>query len=239
MRSFVSRSSEPELMDSEMVAFDDFRACLADLSAVNTLTLARPPTLRWLDRATASLPSGSCFTLLDVGYGHGEMLRAIRSWADRRGFRPTLIGIDLNPWSAPSAAAATPQSYAIDYRTGDVFDFRSDEPIDFIISSLFTHHLPDEALLRFLRWMEATATRGWYVNDLHRHPIAFYGFALLARLAGWHRFVRHDGPISVARSFRRGDWLHLLRAAGIDPADVELRWHMPFRLCLGRLRSAP
>ena len=107
-------------MDDPAVDEATFRDCLADLAAVNSWTLARPPTLAWLAAATRDLPHGSRFTLLDVGYGQGDMLRRIHRWATRRGLRPELIGIDLSPWSAPSARAATPADIAIDYRTGDM-----------------------------------------------------------------------------------------------------------------------
>ena len=89
-------------------------------------------------------------------------------------------------------------------------------------------------MVRFLRWMEASAVRGWFVNDLHRHALAYHGFRALSRLAGWHRFVQHDGPISVARAFRHRDWERLLDEAGLRGV-AEVRWYTPFRLCVGRL----
>jgi len=236
MRSFAARSTEPELMDGEHVTAAEFAACLANLARVNTVTLARPPTLRWLERATAGLRPGDSFTLLDVGFGEGDMLRAVHHWATRRGLVPMLSGMDLNPRGAPAAAAATDAAMQIDYRTGDVFAAALVPPPDFIISSLVTHHMRDDEVVRFLRWMEATASRGWFVNDLHRHWLAFHGFRLLAWAARWHRFVRHDGPVSVARSFRRSDWVRLLAAAGIDRSRVTLRWLVPFRLCVGRIK---
>ena len=236
MRSFARRSGEAELMDGDGVTPAEFAACLHDLAAVNTVTLARRPTLRWLADALAALPPGSDFTLLDVGYGEGDMLRAIHRWATARGFRPRLIGVDLNPRSAPAARAATDPALGIEYRTGDVFAFDPAEPVDFVVSSLVTHHLDDRQVGRFLMWMEATAARGWFVNDLRRSPVAFYGFAALAAVMRWHRFVRHDGPVSVARSFVPDEWERALATAGIDGATVARVF--PFRLCVGRLKRA-
>ncbi len=236
MRSFAERSIEAEMMDGADVTAAEFAACLADLAWVNTVTLARPPTLAWLARAARRRPKGSAFSLLDVGYGKGDMLRAIAAWAARRGMTLHLFGMDLNPRSEPAARAATGDNLAIDFRTGDVFADSLSQPLDFVVSSLVTHHMADEEIVRFLRWMEATARRGWFVNDLHRHPIAFYGFKLLAWVARWHPFVQHDGPVSVARSFRRRDWERLLAMAEIDRSSVTLRWRLPFRLCVGRIR---
>ena len=235
-RSFAHRSGESELMDGENVTPAEFAACLHDLAAVNTVTLARRPTLRWLGDALTALPPGSDFTLLDVGYGEGDMLRAIHRCATAKGFRPRLIGVDLNPRSAPAARAATDPALGIDYRTGDVFALAPAEPVDFIVSSLVTHHLTDRQVGQFLMWMEATAQRGWFVNDLRRSSIAFYGFAALAAVLRWHPFVRHDGPVSVARSFVADEWERALANAGITAATVERVF--PFRLCVGRLKRA-
>ena len=234
MRDFSVRSSDTEWMDGDEVGADTFAACLASLARANTVTLARPPTLAWLDRATARLDPATAFTVVDVGFGDGDMLRAVRRWAIRRERRADLVGYDLNPRSAPAAKARTDPGLNITFRTGDVFAMT--EPVDFVISSLTAHHMTDEELVRFLRWMEASATRGWFVNDLHRHPLAYPGFKVLAWLGGFHPFVRHDGPISVARSFRRADWLRLLASAGIDSRRVDIVWRFPFRLCVGRMK---
>jgi SAM-dependent methyltransferase len=233
MPDFAARSTAPELMDADGIAYEDFRACLRDLAVVNTVTLARPPTLAWLKRATRGMTR---FTLLDVGYGQGDMLRTILAWSRRQGIEADLIGVDLNPWSEAAAREATPEADGIAYHTADVFAFEPERPIDFVVSSIFTHHLPDDALVRFVAWMEARARRGWFVNDLHRLAFPYYGFALLARLARWHRFVQHDGPVSIARSFRPEDWERAVAGAGLPPDAVEIRRVFPFRLCVGRLK---
>ncbi len=231
---FRARSTQAEWMDTEQVTPEDFAACLADLAVVNTLTLARAPTVAFMRRVARGLAPGARLRVLDVGYGEGDMLRRLHRWGARRGLRLELSGIDLNPWSAVAAQAATPPDMAIDYRTGDLFDL---EPggYDVVLSSLFTHHLDDGQVVQFLHWMERSAARGWFVNDLHRHWLAYYGFSALSTAAGWHRFVRHDGPLSVARSFRRAEWHALLRQARLDGVAT-LRWRLPFRFCVGRVR---
>jgi SAM-dependent methyltransferase len=230
---FSRRSLASELMDTETVTPEDFAQCLADLSVVNTLTLAKPPTLAWLTKATGDLPAGGTISILDVGFGHGDMLRAIWRWSQRRGLKVDLHGIDLNPLSEAAAKHATPSHMKIDFQTGDIFAIDSARRYDFVISSLVTHHMSDAQIVAFLRWMAQHAARGWFVNDLHRHAVSYHAFRLLSALAGWHRFVRHDGPVSIARSFRREDWQKLLQEAGV-PGDI--RWHMPFRYCVGHIR---
>jgi hypothetical protein len=234
MTDFRQRSPQLEWMDTEAISADDFAECLADLAVVNSVTLARPPTLAFMRRVARGMAAGERLSVLDAGFGEGDMLRRIHRWGTRRGLHMDLSGVDLNPWSTAAAEAATPAAMGIRYVTGDLFDLAPGET-DVVISSLFTHHLTDAQIVEFLAWMEAHARRGWFVNDLHRHPVAFHGFRLLSGAAGWHRFVRHDGPISVARSFRRRDWDALLRRAGLA-GQATVRWRMPFRFCVSRIR---
>lgn len=235
MRSFAVRSLEAELMDDPAVDEATLRACLVDLATVNSWTLARRPTLRWLAKVTRGLPRGASFSLLDVGYGEGDMLRAVHRWATKRGLRPVLAGVDLSPWSETAARAETPAGMAIDYRTGDVFDV---EPggFDVIVSSIVTHHMSDDLVVRFLRLMESSAARGWFVNDLHRHWLAYHGFKAFSAMMRWHAFVRHDGPLSVARAFTRADWERLIGQAGLDRRTIEVGRVFPFRICVGRIK---
>jgi len=234
MTDFRRRSPQLEWMDTESVSAEDFAQCLADLAVVNTMTLARPPTIAFMRRVARGMAAGTRLSVLDVGFGEGDMLRRIHRWGTRRGLRMELSGVDLNPWSTAAAEAATPAVMGVRYLTSDLFDLPPGET-DVVVSSLFTHHLTDAQVVDFLVWMEARARRGWFVNDLHRHPVAFHGFRLLSGAAGWHRFVQHDGPISVARSFRRRDWDALLRRSGLA-SKATVRWHMPFRLCVSRIR---
>ena len=206
---------------------------LGDLARVNRWTFAARPTLAFLSRAAAGMPA---FRLLDVGFGHGDMLRAIARWARHRDVAVDLIGVDLNPNSAAIARAATPPSWPIEYRTGDYRDVVGS--IDFVVSSLVAHHMTDGQLDAFVGFMEARSERGWLVNDLHRHGFAYRGFPLLARLIGAHRIVREDGQLSIARAFRPGEWRAILHRAGIPAGAARVVRRFPFRLCVERLRGS-
>jgi 2-polyprenyl-3-methyl-5-hydroxy-6-metoxy-1,4-benzoquinol methylase len=222
----ATRSTAPELMDDVSVPPAVYDRCIADLASVNRVTFTHRATLRWLDRAVEPLPLSQEIAILDVAYGDGDLLRAIARWAVRRKRTVALSGIDLNPRSAIAARAATPADVQIAYHTGDVFGYVPATPVDFIVSSQFTHHLTNEDIVRLLQWFDKTALRGWYITDLHRHVLAYYGFPLLARLLRWHQIVRHDGQVSIARSFTGAEWRVLLQQAGVD---AQVSWILPFR----------
>lgn len=224
------RAQAEELMDADDLDPQVYAAVVADLARVNVVTMAARPTLAFLARAARGRQH---LRILDVGYGDGDMLRQIARWAARRGLAVDLVGIDLNPRSAMAAAAHTPADLAIDYRTGD-YAVLAHEPWDVIVSSLVAHHMSAVQLVAFLRFMEAHASAGWLVNDLHRHGFAYWGFPILATLFRWHPIVRHDGTLSIARSYRPDEWPPILTAAGITDARVARRF--PFRLCVERQR---
>ena len=231
MRSLQVRSREDEQMDSLELDPAVYARILNDLGRVNSWTMARRPTLGFLARA---MGNARHFRLLDVGFGQGDMLRAVARWARRRGLSAELVGVDLNPRSAAVAKAATPAELEIDFRTGDYRALGGG--FDFVISNLVAHHMTDRQLHDFLTFMEADAGRGWIVNDLHRHRFAYAGYPLLARLMGWHRIVREDGQLSIARSFRPIEWRAILMQAGLQPGAAKVVRRFPFRLCVERLR---
>lgn len=229
-----ARAQLSEWMD-EPCSYEQFRACLLDLAQVNRITFAYRPTLQWL--RTVVSDRSAPLHLLDVGCGGGDTLRIVEQWAKRERVNIRLTGLDLNPYAAQAARQFTSDSSLIEWVTGDAFSYQPAAPIDYVISSLFTHHLPNAEIVRFLQWMEQVAVRGWFVNDLHRERLPYYGFQLLARALRWHPFIQHDGPVSIRRAFRHDDWQAYLTRAGLALTEVELETFRPARLCVSRIKG--
>jgi 2-polyprenyl-3-methyl-5-hydroxy-6-metoxy-1,4-benzoquinol methylase len=227
----VSPHQLKELMDGACT-YEDFRGCLRSLGQVNRWLLGYRPTIAWLRR----LPRGSHdpVQIVDVGSGGGDLLRQIAGWARRRRIAVQLTGIDLSPHAARAAGESTPKELGITWVTGDALAYVPEKPIDIVVSSLTTHHLEDEEIVDLLRWMEKNARVGWFISDLERSRWSSRMFGWLASMAGWHRFVRHDGPVSFRRAFREEDWVGLLAAAGVPMDAVTLERWRPGRLCVGR-----
>jgi hypothetical protein len=225
------RADLPELMDAPDLDIAEYNRCLADLAKVNKLTLTHRSTVQFLQKATRRLAPGAKISILDIAFGHGDLLRAIARWAGERGFQAKLSGVDFNPRSAAAARAATLAPDQIEYLTANVFSYTPPEKPNFIVTSQFTHHLTDADIVKLLRWMDDTAVSGWHIADLHRHAVPYYGFRLLCRLMRWHPIVRYDGTVSIARGFKKSDWQNYLSQAGLV-ADVT--WHPLFRYTVAR-----
>ena len=226
----------PELMD-QPCSYPEMRGCLRSIESVNRLTRAYHPTLHWLNHVYSVLPRQEYpIHIVDVGCGGGDMLRQIHRWAEERGLPVVLTGIDLNP-DAVRAAREVTLPGTVTYLTGLAQDFRPPTGIDIVISSLLTHHLEEPQIVSFLDWMESVARIGWFVNDLHRQRVPYLAFRLLAVFSRWHPFVKHDGAVSILRSFRRKDWLRLCDAAALPRDAYLIREYRPARLCVARVKD--
>jgi 2-polyprenyl-3-methyl-5-hydroxy-6-metoxy-1,4-benzoquinol methylase len=215
-------------------SYEDFCDCLRSLEQVNRWLLGYRPTLAWLERLPLGLHDP--IHIVDVGSGGGDLLRQIAGWARRRGIPVQLTGIDLNPYAARAAAESTSKELGITWVTGDALLYRPENPIDIAVSSLMAHHLEDGEIIALLRWIEATARIGWFINDLERSERACRMFRFAAEVVRWHRFVRHDGPVSFRRAFQKEDWAHLLDGADVPQNAVSVERWRPGRLCVGRSR---
>jgi SAM-dependent methyltransferase len=213
-------------------SYVDFSECLHSLEKVNRWLLGSRPTLAWLERLPKVLHGP--MHIVDVGCGGGDLLRRIARWARARNMAVQLTGIDLNPHSVRTAAESTPKEFGIVWAVDNALLYRPEKPVDIVVNSLMAHHLEDKEIIGLLRWMEATAQVGWHINDLERSEWASRAFECVAARMQWHRFVRHDGPVSFRRAFRKEDWFRLLAAAEVPQETVTVERWQPGRLCVGR-----
>lgn len=231
---FRHRAHLTELMD-EPCSRETLRSCLRDIARTNRWTFAYRPLLRWLH---TMLRSDSVrrepLRILDAGCGYGDGLRRIEQWATERRLAVELTGLDLNPDSTAIAAEASGASSKIEWVTADILAYNPARPPHLVVSSLFTHHLTEGQIVEFLRWMEAHAQCGWFINDLSRARIPYHFFRIFSKVAGLHPFVQNDGPVSIARSFIASEWVSMCAAAGLGEGSVEIEAFKPARLCVAR-----
>lgn len=225
----------PEMMD-QPCSYEDLRGCLRSITTINRLAFAYRPTLSWLNKLRGRmLAQPTPMHIVDVGCGYGDLLRRIHRWAEKHKVPVILTGIDLNPNAVRAAREATAPSVAT-FHEGNAYDFKPAQPIDLVVNSLVMHHLEDAEIVSLLEWMESTAQVGWFVNDLHRQPTPYRLFRALVRFTTFHRFAKHDGAVSILRSFRHNDWTALLARANIASSCYRLRLFRPARLCVARVR---
>jgi len=181
--------------------------------------------------------------ILDVGTGGGDSLVDLVHFGHRCGCRVDVVGVDLNAGAVEYAQRYLDRKLSarmrrrVSVHSGDALDLDLDtDAFDIATNSLFLHHFAGAEAVRVLQEMNRVSRMGILVNDLHRHPLAYWGVLLLSRLLPASEMYRHDAPLSVRRAFRRHELAALARRAGLP--NPQIRWHWAFRWTLSTLRSS-
>lgn len=212
-------------MDDLTLATDALRQNLRELEVTNRLLGGNAVTLGGLRKLLAEVPSRTSLHVADLGCGGGDMLRLMARWFGRRGTPARLTGVDANAFMLDYAQEQTRDLPEIGYRQLDVF---SDEfaqlSFDVVTMTLFCHHFTDLQLVKLFATLRQNTRMGIVINDLHRHPVAYYAIWTIATLLRTSHLYRHDSRLSVARAFRRRDLVEVLHRAGFGRVSVRWRW---------------
>jgi SAM-dependent methyltransferase len=218
---FSKRSDEKELLDGDNIPFKDIERNMLELDLINTWLGGHGISIMGLKRLVKERKR---VTICEIGCGGGDNLRVLSRYCHRRHIAVQVTGIDSNAHCITVARERWKEGNAewvcSDYRKAV---FAKGKP-DIIFSSLFCHHFTDGELAEQLRWMEANAGIGWFINDLHRHPVAYH---TIRRLTGWWSrsyLVKQDAPLSVLRGFTRQEWRKILQEAGVEHYTLQWKW---------------
>ena len=72
--------------------------------------------------------------------------------------------------------------------------------------------------------MSGNSVLGFFINDLHRHPFAYYSIRILTSLFSKSYLVKNDAPLSVLRGFKKKELSALLDKAGISNYTIQWKW---------------
>lgn len=233
---FKQRSHRLEHLDTGNYTAEEYEDCIGELQLVN----------RWMGDARSlkatllreiEAQSLTSFSILDVGAGSGELLRVAAAWARRTNRKFSGVGLELNERSAESIVEESERFDEISSVCGNALELPfAEAQFDYVMCSLFTHHFSDEQAVQILREMSRVAKRRIFVIDLHRHPVAYFLYTTLGKLVLHNRLLRHDGALSILRSFKSGELLELARRAGLR--DIWIERHFPYRLVLSAAARA-
>lgn len=227
---FKKRSSKPERIDTGDYTTEEYEVCLSELRFINRwigdIYALKATLLKEIRRQNLQE-----FSVLDVGAGSGEILREIAKFSRKENRKAKLFGLEYNELSAKSISYESKDFQEISAVRGDGFSLPfANNSIDYIICSLFTHHFTDENVVKILAEMKRVSSRGVYIIDLHRHPIA-YGLYKAFCVAFWiSNLVKEDGSLSVLRGFKPKELKDLAEKAEME--NISVTRHFPFRLVL-------
>jgi SAM-dependent methyltransferase len=218
MLDFTHRSCEKELLDGVSIPYDDVILNMQELNTINTLLGGHAITLKGFKQLIGDKKE---ISIVEIGCGGGDNIRVLETYCIQNNIKYQLWGIDIN-FDITTFAYAQNKNLNIvcsDYRKV-VFEQKP----DIIFSSLFCHHFSDDELVDQLRWMKENAKVGFFINDLHRHKLAYYSIKMLTKLCSKSYLVKNDAPLSVARGFTKSEWRVLFKNAGIEPYFIQWKW---------------
>ena len=225
-----TRSLQLERIDTGDYTPQEYDRFLREIGFINRVLGDRKALNQTLLREVESEDLQS-FSVLDVGAGSGELLRAVAVFARKSNRKSRLVGLELNERSANAIAEESKDFAEIEAVRADAFNLPfADNSFDYALCSLFTHHFTDENVVKIISEMNRISRRKIFVIDLHRHRAAHFLYKIFCRAFFISRLVREDGSLSVLRSFTPEELKKLGEKAGLSEVSVERI--APFRLVL-------
>ena len=221
MPDFSQRSTEDEIMDNFGLSPDELHPVLKELDVINRLLGGF--SVYYDAFKTLKIESGN--SISDWGCGGGDTFKVLQKHFDKKRIHPKYIGVDATPATLDYAKKQFENHKNVSFVLADVLkeDFQKNE-FDFVISSLFTHHFEDEAWVKLIQKMIAASKKAVVINDLHRHPFAYYSIGWLTYWFSKSPMVKHDSKVSVLRSFKRKELEVLLEKAGAKIYTIKWMW---------------
>jgi hypothetical protein len=225
------RTDKEELMDDFSIGGELLRDTLDKLENINRWLGGNRVTVKALERILKDHPKEKELRIVDVGCGHGDILRDVAKFGRKHQYKMTLVGVDANPTAIEYANELSKDFPELSFVTQDIFSEEfSKRPYDVLLATLFFHHFKEDALVSFLEKSLRSATIGIVVNDLHRNKMAYYLFLFLSIFIS-NKMIIEDGLTSVLRGFKRNDLERISQKLNIK-SNIKWKWAFRFQWIL-------
>ncbi len=222
---FTKRSDTPELMDDLSLSDAELAVALNDIATVNKFLGGNKITVSGLKTLIAQHPEKETWTVVDVGCGDGEVLRYVASKFKDFDKKIHFIGMDINEKSIKRARAKSKDCDNLEFRPKNILTINEgDIACDVILCTLTLHHFSDEQIAIFLKKFENLAGVGIVINDLQRSKLAYQLFKLFSSIFMKSDIARHDGKVSIARSFKKVELEAISQRLGFAKDSIQWKW---------------
>ena len=230
---FQYRATGAENMDDFSLSGQQLTDTLDDLARVNRWlgghAIVRSGMKQIIEQLV--LPTPHTLRVADLGCGGGETLRMLAAWAQKASIPILLTGIDANAATISYAREAARDFPEIDYLQANAMDESCPfDDYDVVICSLFLHHLEEPEQVRLLRNVMQAGVKAILINDLQRSVLAWLLFYPVSRILGLSPLSRHDGALSVRKSFHRNELAGLMKKCGIHTFSINWKWAFRYQL---------
>lgn len=163
-------------------------------------------------------------SILDIGCGGGDIIRALSKMTKDDDFEVNFTGIDPDLRAIDFAREKNldPFSEFIECTSAELVDMQ--QKFTIVISNHLLHHLGDEDLKNICRDSEQLSTQLVIFSDIERSDIGYGCFRAIAPMIFKNSFIAEDGIISIRRSYRSDELREKL------PTGWVVQTQFPFRL---------
>jgi SAM-dependent methyltransferase len=170
--------------------------------------------------------------ILDVASGGGDNALGIARALRANGFRPQIDGWDISATAVrlSNAAADRLHESSVQFFQRDALQDDIQRPYDFIVSSLFFHHLERDDTVHLLRRLAAKTGVALLINDLLRSRVGYWLAWAGCRLITRSPVVRFDGPTSVQSAYSLAEIREIAKESGLSDAQLSRHWPERFLL---------
>ena len=224
--NFSRRSYQKELLDRDDIPFADIKQNMKELDFINKYLGGHNITLNGIKCILKKNQGRKNISILEIGCGGGDNLRVIKKYLDKKNISVQLSGVDINEYCIEFARSRK-ENNGISFFTSDYKLMRIEKKPDIIFCSLFCHHFTDEEVIEILKWMRENSNIGFFINDLHRHPFAYYSIKWLTKIFSKSYLVKNDAALSVMRGFKKQELETYNQRSSIS--TIQLNWKWAFR----------
>jgi len=157
-------------------------------------------------------------SILDVGCGGGDLLQYLAVHLRKDGFRFSLTGVDVNLAAVGVAQARTKAWRKVRVIYGPVEE--AGGFYDAAVASQILHHLSPSDAPKLLKSVYARVSRGIVISDLVRSRAAYWLVKAAVYATTTDRMHRHDGPLSVLRSYTDDEIGRMMKEVGISSFSI-------------------
>jgi hypothetical protein len=233
MPDFSKRSYEPEIMDDLNMEGAELASTLRQIANVNKWLGGTALILNGIKKIIISSKNPETFKIADFGCGGGEILREIAIWARKNHIKLELTGFDANAFTIAYAKKESAAFSEIKFEQLDIFEFEAiQNQFDISLCSLFLHHFKEEQILMIIKKLYAASSMAVLINDLQRSELAYYLFKLVTFVIRASKMVRHDGLLSIRKSFRKNELKSIATEASVTKFSINWKWAFRYEMLL-------